>query len=286
MTANIPSLIGANQRRWEAMHFLNSHLPEFQAASVKLLLPPAKAQYQEISAATEVPWGVVAVIHERESGANFGRQLAQGDPLNQVSTHVPKGQGPYRDRGGHSAFYWSALVALDETGATKWHDWSPGGTMTFLEKYNGLGYANRGIPSPYIWSGTTEYSRGKYVSDGVFDPNAVDQQLGCAGLLRYMTGLDPEVGYPSPQQKEPPVPDPVPATPAIDITSLVKLLLPTFIKGAGAAFPPFAPWASAAQGLVDAYTKYEASDKSLAAVEKILATELRLVADALDPPKV
>lgn len=27
-----------------------------------------------------------------------------------------------------------------------------------LEQYNGLGYAARGRPSPYIWSGTDQYS--------------------------------------------------------------------------------------------------------------------------------
>ena len=27
-------------------------------------------------------------------------------------------------------------------------DWSPGGTMTLLEQYNGLGYASRVYPSP------------------------------------------------------------------------------------------------------------------------------------------
>ena len=49
-------------------------------------------------------------------------------------------------------------------------DWSIGGTLTKLEQYNGLGYAARGRPSPYIWSGTDQYKSGKYVRDGVYDP--------------------------------------------------------------------------------------------------------------------
>jgi hypothetical protein len=36
----------------------------------------------------------------------------------------------------------------------------PGGALTLLEQYNGLGYANRGLPSPYIWSGTDRYLKG------------------------------------------------------------------------------------------------------------------------------
>ena len=49
-------------------------------------------------------------------------------------------------------------------------DWSIGRTLTVLEQYNGLGYAARGRPSPYIWSGTDQYRSGKYVRDGVYDP--------------------------------------------------------------------------------------------------------------------
>jgi hypothetical protein len=74
-------------------------------------------------------------------------------------------------------------------------DWSIGGTLTMLEEYNGLGYASRGRPSPYIWSGTDQYVSGKYVRDGVYDPNAVDQQLGCAGLLMAMMALDPTITF-------------------------------------------------------------------------------------------
>jgi lysozyme family protein len=67
--------------------------------------------------------------------------------------------------------------------------------LTQLEEYNGLGYAARGVPSPYVWSGTDQYRSGKYVRDGVYDPNAVDSQLGCAGLLMAMMGLDPTISF-------------------------------------------------------------------------------------------
>jgi hypothetical protein len=64
-----------------------------------------------------------------------------------------------------------------------------------LEQYNGLGYASRGRASPYIWSGTDQYVSGKYVRDGVYDASAVDQQLGCAGLLMAMMALDPTITF-------------------------------------------------------------------------------------------
>ena len=64
-----------------------------------------------------------------------------------------------------------------------------------LEQYNGLGYAARGLPSPYLWAGTDQYRAGKYVRDGVYDFHAVDSQAGCAGLLLALRALDPTVGF-------------------------------------------------------------------------------------------
>jgi len=74
-------------------------------------------------------------------------------------------------------------------------NWSIGRTLAKLEQYNGLGYGARGRPSPYIWSGTDQYRSGKYVHDGVHDPNVVDSQPGCAGLLMAMMALDPTITF-------------------------------------------------------------------------------------------
>ena len=74
----------------------------------------------------------------------------------------------------------------------------PGGltsaqVLTLLEEYNGLGYAMRGVPSPYIWAATEQYRSGKYIADGHYDPDAVDHQLGCAALLARMAIADKTV---------------------------------------------------------------------------------------------
>lgn len=165
----------------------------------RLVNPAAKSRYQQIEKATGVPWYIVAVIHERESSQDFTKQLAQGDPLSRKSTHVPSGRGPFlnhpTDKPGEDAFFRGALDALIDCPphASHWHDWTPGGAMTLLEEYNGLGYANHGIPSPYVWAGSDQYIKGKYVSDGVFDANKVDVQEGCAPLLFCMKKLDPSV---------------------------------------------------------------------------------------------
>jgi len=86
-----------------------------------------------------------------------------------------------------------------------------------IQTANGLGYAARHLPSPYIWSGTDQYRSGKYVRDGVYDPSVVDSQLGCAGLLLSMMALDPSIDFekstPSPRsptrdRSNPPKPEP------------------------------------------------------------------------------
>lgn len=40
--------------------------------------------------------------------------------------------------------------------------------------------------SPYLWSFTEHYSAGKFMKDGVYDPEAIDVQCGAATLLRRL----------------------------------------------------------------------------------------------------
>ncbi len=174
----------ANLKRFNAMHVIL----DFKTLATHLL--GFKARYQKVEKITGVPWSIIAVIHHRESSHNFNTQLAQGDPLSQVSTHKPVGQGPYF---GQDAWERAAGRALIETGGKTWGDWTPGGWTTYLEKYNGLGYANHGRPSPYVWAGTDQYRIGKYVSDGVYDASVVDTQPGCVALIYAMAKQDPTI---------------------------------------------------------------------------------------------
>jgi lysozyme family protein len=176
------TLASKNKRRWGACKVHPSKIALFDKVAKRLTAPAAVARYKAVEKRTGVPWWFIAVTHERESSQNWSRSLAQGDPWNRVSTHVPKGRGPFNS--WEDAAY-DALVKCHPF-AAKNKDWSIGGALAMLEKYNGLGYASKGLPSPYIWAGTNQYVRGKYVADGVFDPNHVDTQLGCAGLLMRM----------------------------------------------------------------------------------------------------
>lgn len=174
-----------NLDRWKAMRIPASKGPAFEKAAN--LIKANKERYQGVERETGVPWRVIGVIHYRESNCDFGTYLGNGQSLSKRTTIVPKGRGPF------ASWEEGAIDALKNAPpkAALNRDWSIGGTLDILEEYNGLGYRNKGIPSPYIWAGTDQYVKGKYVADGKFDPNHVDTQLGCAGILKFLGYLSP-----------------------------------------------------------------------------------------------
>lgn len=213
---NPVALKAANEQRWASAKVLKS--ATFTRIARHLVDPNSKRRYLTVSAKTGVPWAFIAVIHERECSQDWTGSLAQGDRWNRVSVHVPAGRGPFR------SWEEAAVDALANCApyAAINKDWSIGGTLTKLEEYNGLGYASRGVPSPYLWAGTDQYRSGKYIRDGLYDPNAVDSQLGCAGLLLAMIALDPSISFGKspivglPTTSHPPAPDfPEPLRPSL-----------------------------------------------------------------------
>lgn len=186
---DLVKLKATEQARWKAAKLVRPQA--FAVVAKRLVDPAAKARYSDVQKLTGVPWAAIAVIHERECSQDWHGSLAQGDPWNRESIHVPAGRGPFTS---WEAAAVDALVHCAPYAASN-KDWSMGGTLVKLEEYNGLGYAARGIASPYIWSGTDQYHGGKYVRDGVFDPHVYDQQLGCAGLLSAMMDLDSSITF-------------------------------------------------------------------------------------------
>ena len=189
--SNVAALKVANARRWQEMKVRPALVATIDHVAARLVASDAKQRYTAVAVLTHVPWFIIAVIHEREASQSWKANIAQGDPWNAKSRHVPKGRGPFK------SWNEAAVDALTNCGpyAARWVDWTPGGALALLEQYNGLGYANRGLPSPYIWASTDQYVRGKYVADGHFDPNAVDHQLGCAALLSRMATMDQSVVF-------------------------------------------------------------------------------------------
>jgi lysozyme family protein len=186
---DITQLKKDNAQRWKNMTVTASLIPVVDKVAKRLVDPAAKTRYQSVSKTTHVPWAIIAVIHEREASQSWKANLAQGDPWNKVSIHVPAGRGPFASWEDAAV---DALVNCPPKAAS-WTDWTIGGALTLLEEYNGLGYAARSKPSPYVWASTNQYVKGKFVADGHYDPNAVDHQLGCAALLARMKNLDPSV---------------------------------------------------------------------------------------------
>lgn len=164
------------------------------------------ARYEAVSEQTGVPAGVIAVLHCLEASFDFGSHLHNGDPLTARTVQVPAGR-PAR---GTPPFTWeeSAFDALQYDGALAVKGWSIADTLHFLEGFNGWGYrtgAGRAttppMRSPYLWSMTNHYQRGKYIRDGIWDSNAVSAQVGACALLIAMKqrGLPVFVEEPKPE---------------------------------------------------------------------------------------
>lgn len=174
------TLLQENTKRWNACRVPADKGPAFKRVADRIVAN--KAIYQEIEKETGVPWWFIGVVHYRESNLDMSTNIANGQRYDRKTTIVPKGRGPF------SSFKEAAVDALTKCApyAAKNKDWTPGGAMTMFEKYNGLGYANKGLPSPYVWAGTDQYTSGKYVADHVYDPTKVDTQLGCAGITKFL----------------------------------------------------------------------------------------------------
>jgi len=148
-----------------------------------------RSRYEEAGNPRGVPWYVVGMIHMMESSGDFSKHLHNGDPLTARTVQVPAG----RPAKGTPPFSWeeSAADALDAKGFGSWTDWTVAGTLFKLESYNGFGYRDNHpeVKSPYLWSFSNHYSKGKYVADRKFDPNAVSAQCGVAVVLRRLKQL-------------------------------------------------------------------------------------------------
>lgn len=144
-------------------------------------------RYHSVGSRLGIPWWFIAGIHLLESSFNFETHLHNGDNLAARTFRVPAG----RPAGGTPPFTWeeSAIDALKGERFDSAANWSIARTLYRWEAYNGFGYRARGTPTPYLWSMTTIYRRGKFVGDGVFDATAVSKQCGAAALLKALMDL-------------------------------------------------------------------------------------------------
>jgi lysozyme family protein len=65
-------------------------------------------------------------------------------------------------------------------------NWSLPLILYALESFNGFGYRTQGVRSPYLWSFSNLYTKGRYVADHVFDPDFISEQVGSALVLKML----------------------------------------------------------------------------------------------------
>jgi len=145
-----------------------------------------RSRYEAVERATGVPWHVTAALHNMEASGSFAKHLHEGSPLTARTRWVPKG----RPKEGNPPFRWetSAIDALryDHMVAIQWNEIAR--ALQACEAYNGTGYQrfHKDVPTPYLWSHTNLYSRGKYVADGKWSSTAVSGQTGVAAIWKRM----------------------------------------------------------------------------------------------------
>lgn len=189
--ANPAEARGFQERRWHRARIRDSWIVRIDRAVDRY--KRTKSRYvtiEKMRPDPSVPARVIFVLHGRESTWNFRKHLHEGSPLTGRTRWVPKG----RPRRGSPPFTFEesaedALYLLKDM--ENW-DWSTlESLLQNIERYNGLGYQlyHKDVPSPYLWSGTTIYTRGKYVADGRFSRVAVDKQIGTAAILKRLNQL-------------------------------------------------------------------------------------------------
>lgn len=153
----------------------------------------SKKRYGAVALETNIPASLIAALHHRESNCDFRTYLHQGDPLGKPAVNEPN-DIPVFDEWEPSAVH----ALLMKASVRDFHhitfrttDLNP--LCAFAERYNGHGYKNRNLPSPYVLSGTEGYSQGKFVSDGKFDPKVVDKQIGVLPLMRAVLDFESKI---------------------------------------------------------------------------------------------
>jgi len=149
-----PTLRDEYQRLFDTCQIRPERLQEVESLNKKIT--QNRNRYQAVGDPLGIPWYFIGVIHCLEASLNFNKHLHNGDPLTARTVQIPKGRPNYR-----------------------------------LEAYNGFGYRafHPEVLSPYLWSYSNHYTKGKYVADGTFSLTAVSKQCGVAALLRRMAEI-------------------------------------------------------------------------------------------------
>ncbi len=153
----------------------------------KLTNAKYRAAYEKLEDDVCIPWYFIGLIHALEASFNFDAHLHNGDPLSRRTVQVPAGHpekwNPPND------WQSSAKDALAYEKFTDHLDWNLARLLFRLETYNGFRSRElHNINSPYLWSFSNHYTKGKFIADNEWSSSAVSQQCGAAVMLKQLVG--------------------------------------------------------------------------------------------------
>ncbi len=151
----------------------------------KLTSAKYRAAYEKLEDDICVPWYFIGVIHALEASFNFEAHLHNGDPLSKRTVQVPAGRPekwlPPSD------WQSSAKDALAYEKFTEHLDWNLARLLFRLETYNGFRSRElHNTNSPYLWSFSNHYTKGKFIADNQWSSTAVSQQCGAAVMIKQL----------------------------------------------------------------------------------------------------
>lgn len=184
------------EKLWAACTVSPAHLPEIKKLAERIL--KGKARYVSIAEKLKakiphITWWIIGVIHHMEASCDFGKYQHNGELLGKVTKKVPKGIlfKTWEDSAVDASM--RHLQSLDGTIAR---------ALCLLEGFNGYGYRlyHPDVKTPYLWSYSNLYTKGKYVEVWVekhpktgkpgymsqWKPDLVSKQAGTAVILKYL----------------------------------------------------------------------------------------------------
>jgi lysozyme family protein len=172
--------------RYEALYAGATVRPEWASQVVwhRQKLLQYRPRYDPVAAATAVPWWFLGIVHALEGSFNFSTHLHNGDPLTARTVHEPKNRPEVWNPPSDWAS--SAIDAIGIKGFAHQGDWTLARALFRFESYNGFSYYEKGINSPYLWSFSNQYSKGKFIADHVYDADTVSKQCGAAVMLKAL----------------------------------------------------------------------------------------------------
>lgn len=179
------------EKLWQTCIIKPAYQAEVQKYALRITANRARYEALATKLKAEIPhiaWWIIGLIHHMEAGCDFGKYQHNGEKLGAVTKLVPKG----------ILFHTWEESAID---ASRRHlkglDGSIAKVLAVLEGFNGYGYRlyHPEVKTPYLWSYTNHYSKGKYIEEkdpatGKYvvrwKPDLVSKQCGIAAVLKHL----------------------------------------------------------------------------------------------------